>query len=117
MGRSIATQSCMEALRLNTALNNLAWILATDPDATLRDGAEAVRLARRACTLTGNSSAVYVGTLAASYAEAGRFDEAITTAERARKLALAAGQPAVAERNAQLIEMYRQGKPFRQTEP
>ena len=54
-------------------LNNLAWILAANSDATLRNGAEAVALAERACKLTDYKEALLVGTLAAAYAEAGRF--------------------------------------------
>ena len=63
-------------------LNNLAWLLATCPEPGLRDGAEAVQLANRACDLTQSRRAVMVGTLAAAYAEAGRFDQAVATAER-----------------------------------
>jgi Flp pilus assembly protein TadD len=104
------------ALKFNTALpstlNNLSWILATSPDPNLRDGDEAVRLAKRACTLTGNDRAVLVGTLAAAYAEAGKFKEAIATAERAKALATAAGQDQVAAKNEQLLQLYRQGKPY-----
>lgn len=74
------------------ALNNLAWVLAADREATNRNGAEAVRLAERACTLTDRQFPVLVGTLAAAYAEAGRFKEAIETAQQARALAQAAGQ-------------------------
>ena len=55
------------------ALNNLAWILATNPKDDLRNGPEAVRLAERACALSRNQSTFCVGTLAAAYAEAGRF--------------------------------------------
>ncbi|MGA9451350.1 MAG: tetratricopeptide repeat protein, partial [Verrucomicrobiia bacterium] len=57
-----------------TALNNLAWLLATAPEAALRDGNEAVRLAEHACQLTGYKEALLIGTLAAAYAEAGRYD-------------------------------------------
>jgi tetratricopeptide (TPR) repeat protein len=95
------------------ALNNLALILATDPVATNRNGAEAVQLAERACVLTGRQIPVLVGTLAAAYAEAGRFKEAIETARQARDLAHAAGQPEVAEKNRQLLELYRAGKAYR----
>ena len=84
-----------EALRLNPnlagALNNLAWVLATSPDDELRNGAEAVRLAERACELTHYGQPLFIGTLAAAYAEAGRFPEAVTTAEKAEQLATAAG--------------------------
>jgi tetratricopeptide (TPR) repeat protein len=76
---------------LRRALNNLAWVLAASPDAELRNGAEAVRLAERACELTHYGEPLFIGTLAAAYAEAGRFPEAVTTAEKAEQLATTAG--------------------------
>ena len=99
------------------ALNNLALILATDPDATNRNGSEAVQLAQRACALTDYQTPVLIGTLAAAYAEAGRFKEAIETARRARDLARAAGQLEVAEKNQQLLKLYQSGRPYRQPAP
>jgi tetratricopeptide (TPR) repeat protein len=94
-------------------LNNLAWILATNPDAEVRDGAEAVALAESACRLTGSKQAVFVGTLAAAYAEAGRFNDAVAAAEKARSLAEAANERELAARNLKLSELYRAGKPCR----
>jgi tetratricopeptide (TPR) repeat protein len=99
------------------ALNNLAWILASDPDATNRNGTEAVQLAERACALTDYQMPVLVGTLAAAYAEAGRFSEAVATAQRARDLAETAGQGEVAEKNRQLLELYRSGRAYHEEEP
>ena len=96
------------------ALNDLAWIRATAPQAELRDGAEAVRLAERACELTGGKEARFFGTLDAATAEAGRFAEAITTAEKARDLALAAGDKAIAAAAEQRLTLYRKQQPFRQ---
>ena len=110
-----------EALRLNPnlagALNKLAWVLATGPDAELRNGAEAVGLAERACELTHNGEPLFIGTLAAAYAEAGSFPEAVTTAEKAEQLATAAGLTAVAAKNRQLLELYRAGKPYHEPAP
>ena len=97
-------------------MNNLAWILAANPDATLRNGAEAVALAERACKLTDYKEGVFVGTLAAAYAEAGRFPEAVSSAERARSLALAAGQKDIARKNLELLELYRADRPYHETE-
>lgn len=94
-------------------LNNLAWLLAAGPEDALRNGQEAARLAERACELTGYKQALFVGTLAAAYAEAGRFDDAIRTAEKARALAEAAGQTNLVLRNEELIRLYRAGKPYR----
>jgi tetratricopeptide (TPR) repeat protein len=96
------------------ALNNLAWILAASPTDSLRNGAEAVRLAERACELTQHRAPVLLGTLAAAYAEAGRYQEAADTAEKARSLALSAGQKQVAEANGKLLTLYRAGKPYRE---
>jgi 4-amino-4-deoxy-L-arabinose transferase-like glycosyltransferase len=96
------------------ALNNLAWLLATCSNADLRNGSEAVNLARRACDLTQERSTVYIGTLAAAYAEAGNFPEAISTAERAIRCARLRGQEELARRNGELLETYRAGKPYRE---
>ena len=117
LGRSReAVAQYREALRLNPnligALNNLAWELATSPDDKLRNGAEAVSLAERACELTHYGEPQFVGTLAAAYAEAGDFPEAVTTAEDAERLAAAAGSKDLAERNRQLLELYRAHKPY-----
>jgi tetratricopeptide (TPR) repeat protein len=110
-----------EALRLNPnlagALNNLAWVLAASPDAELRNGAEAVRLAERACELTHYGEPLFIGTLAAAYAEAGRFPEAVTTAEKAEQFATSAGLTDVAAKNRQLLELYRAGKPYHEPAP
>ena len=59
--------------RLPDALNNLAWILAANPDPQARNGRKAVELAQRACKLTGFKQPLMVGTLAAAYAEAGFY--------------------------------------------
>ena len=105
-----------EAVRLEpdlpAALNNLAWIRAAHSQAQFRDGPEAVRLAERACRVTGYQQPILVGTLAAAYAEAGRFDEAIAAAEKARALALATGQNEVVEKNQQLAELFRARRPY-----
>jgi tetratricopeptide (TPR) repeat protein len=107
-----------EALRLDAysgeALNGLAWIRAAHPDPQFRDGVEAVALAERACEGTGYQQPLLVRTLAAGYAEAGRFEEAVTTAGKARDLALAAGQPEEAAKIAELISAFRAGKAWRE---
>jgi Flp pilus assembly protein TadD len=110
-----------EALSLNPnltgPLNNLAWVLATCSDDELRDGAEAVRLAEHACELTHYGEPLFIGTLAAAYAECGRFPEAVTTAEKAEQLATAAGSKDLAGKIVQLLELYRAGKPFHEPAP
>jgi Flp pilus assembly protein TadD len=104
------------ALKLNPslagALNNLAWILASNPDDELRNGAEAVHLAEQACELTHYGKPAYLVTLAAAYAEAGRFPEAVATAEKAEQLATDAGLAAVAAKTRQQLKLYRAGKPY-----
>ncbi len=106
-----------EVLRLKpasaAALNNLAWLLATYEDAKVRNGAEAVRYAERACELTGRQQAMFMGTLAAAYAEAGRAADAVTAAAKAAELAGAAGQKELAATNQKLLELYRAGKTYR----
>jgi tetratricopeptide (TPR) repeat protein len=99
------------------ALNNLAWILASNPDDTLRNGAEAIRLAERACELTHYGNPLFIRTLAAAYAEAGRFPEAVATAEKAEQLATAAGSKKLAEKNRLLLEIIRSGKPYHEPAP
>jgi len=94
------------------ALNNLAWILATDSHAELRDGKEAVRLAARACELTHDKVPFLIGTLAAAYAEAGRFDEAVAAAQKAHDFALASGMKDIATRNSELQKIYQSHLPF-----
>jgi len=59
------------------AANNLAWILSTAPDASLRDGTEALHWATRAADATRHQSAAILGTLAAAHAENGDFDAAV----------------------------------------
>ena len=94
------------------ALNNLAWWLAAGSDPKFRNGSRAVELAQRACELTEYKQPLMIGTLAAAYAEAGRFSEAADTAERAGQLAERLGEPAIAAKNKQLSELYRAGKAF-----
>ena len=94
------------------ALNNLAWLLATCPEASLRDGPEAVRLAEKACMLTRFRRTIMVGTLAATLAEAGRFPEAVGAAQRACALAADEGDRALLARNQELLELYRASQPY-----
>ena len=98
-------------------LNNLAWMLATCPDDTLRDGTEAVRLAERACHLTEFKQTTFISTLAAAYAEAGRYSEAVSTAEMAVRLQTANGETRLAEINNQLLPLYRAGLPYHEKPP
>ena len=67
--------------------NDLAWRLATSGDDKLRSAQEAVELATQANTLAGGRNVQILDTLAAAYAEAGRFAEARDTARQAIELA------------------------------
>lgn len=93
-------------------LNNLAWLLATSSDNTVRDGAESVRYAQRACRLTAFKQTEMISTLAAAYAEAGRFPEAVSTAETAVRLGTANGEMRFTAINNQLLPLYRAGMPY-----
>jgi tetratricopeptide (TPR) repeat protein len=94
------------------AANDFAWLLASHPDASVRNGVEAVHWAERACLLTANQQPVVLGTLAAAYAEAGRFADAIRTAELAVAVARQSGLQAIADRNEELLRLYRDGKAY-----
>jgi len=95
------------------ALNDLAWILATHPDPDLRNGAEAVQLAERLCHVANAPNALFLSTLAAAYAEVGRCTNAISTAQQARDVALAAGESELAQAVAKQLELYRVDKACR----
>ncbi len=94
------------------ALNNIAWIRATHADPRHRDGAEAVRLAERARANSQKPVAVLYSTLAAAYAEAGRFPEAVKAGVRATELARAERDSLAIVRFAQQLACYRAGRPF-----
>lgn len=96
------------------ALNNLSWLLATTSDPRLRDGSEAVRLAERACKLTHYQKPVCIGTLAAAYAEAGRFEDAIATAQMACATSEKLGKLDLLKNNQKQLEFYRAHEPYRE---
>lgn len=97
---------------LPRALNELAWLLATSSDAAVRNGPEAVRLAEQACAATGRRNSVFLDTLAAAYAEAGKFPEAVNTALEANSLARVAGDEAAILRTEQLLKCFRSNQPY-----
>jgi len=68
------------------ALNNLAWVLAAFPEASIRNGDKALRLADRANQLSGSKDSTVLRTLAAAYAENGQFTEATATADNGLQL-------------------------------
>ncbi len=94
------------------ALNNIAWIRATHADPRVRDGAEAVRLAEQARDRSAAPVAVLYSTLAAAYAEAARFPDAVRAGGRAVELARAGRDTDAANRFAGQLACYRAGRPF-----
>ena len=96
--------------RLSVAQNNIAWLLATCPEATFRDGKRAVAVATRACELDGWKNPNHLDTLAAAYAEAGDFSKAAQW--QAKAIALAKGMTSGEDWQARL-DLYRSGTPYR----
>ena len=96
-------------------LCQVAWLLATSPEASVRDGAKAVELAEQMDRLTGGADPVYVRTLAAAYAEAGRFAEAVATGQRALQMAITQKNAVLVDALRAQIALYQAGSPFRDT--
>jgi tetratricopeptide (TPR) repeat protein len=92
--------------------NNLAWLLATSPQASLRNGDEALKLARQANELSGGGNPIVLHTLAAAFAEAGRFPEAVEIAQRALRLAAAQSNTNLAGQLQLEMKLYEAGSPF-----
>jgi tetratricopeptide (TPR) repeat protein len=109
------------SLQLNpddgNALNNLAWVLATHPEDTIRDGKRAVELAAKATTLPGGNVPIVLRTLAAAYAEAGDFSKAIETGQRALDLATAQNNTSLRSTLRHEIELYQAHTPYRESPP
>ena len=96
-------------------LKNLAWLRATCPEAAFRNGAEAMELAKRADRLCAGQRPDVLDTLAAAYAEAGWFPEALATARKALKLAKEKHALALADAVQARIAFYEAGRPYRET--
>ena len=95
------------------ALSNVAWVLATSPDDSLRDGAKAVQLAEQAMRISGRRIPVLFRTLAAAYAEGGQFSEAIQTAQQGIELANTQGNSELATELSGNIALYQERRPLR----
>jgi tetratricopeptide (TPR) repeat protein len=113
--RSVA--HLQEALEIDSghmnAEVNLAWVLATAPDESTRDGAKAVQLAEDVARRAGHPNAIVLRTLAAAYAELGRFSDAIEAAQQAAAIAKATGNDALAADLERNIAAYRSNQPIR----
>jgi protein O-mannosyl-transferase len=102
---------------IRAARRQLAWILATTADDSLRDGHEALQWASQLCRTTGPARGEELDTLAAALAACGRFDEAVATALDARDHARRAGLDELAEKIDTRLEHYRQPQPWIETTP
>jgi Flp pilus assembly protein TadD len=94
-------------------LGRAAWVLATSPEAYIRNGAKAIDLAGQMERLSNGKDPLVVMVLAAAFAEAGRFSEAVTAAERAQQLAVQHGNNSLADVLGTQIKLYQAGTPFR----
>ncbi len=99
------------------ALNNLAWVLATYPADTIRDGKRAVELAEKAAVLPGGEAPIVLRTLAAGYAEAGDFSNAVSTAQHALDLATGQNNTSLLATLRHEIELYQARTPYRESPP
>jgi tetratricopeptide (TPR) repeat protein len=95
------------------SLNNLAWVMAAGPDDSLRNDALAVELAKKANQLSDENNAVFMRTLAAAYAQAGQFENAIETARRALGLAQRQREHELARQIKEDVDVYQRRTPLR----
>ena len=97
-----------------TFLNELAWMLATNPAPALRDGARAVELANRACALTKRKQPQLLATAAAAHAEAGKFSTATEIAQQAEALAKKIGDAKTASLAQNMLTLFQTNQPYRE---
>jgi tetratricopeptide (TPR) repeat protein len=95
------------------ALDGLAWILSTDANPDFRNGTEAVKMSERACELTGKQDPVKLKTLAAAYAETGRFEEAINILRTAKDLAAKANRQELVKECSLMLEHFERSESWR----
>jgi protein O-mannosyl-transferase len=95
------------------ALSNLAWVFATSPDDSLRDGKKAVHLAEDAMRISGRRIPIIFRTLAAAYAESGEFSKAIQVAQQGIELANSQGNSGLATELQGNIALYQEQRPLR----
>ena len=92
---------------------SLAWLLATSPDASIRNGKEAIRLAEQVCQAGAYRSPQALRVLAAAYAEEGRYEEAVHYAQRALRLSTEGGMNELANQIEAQLKLYRSHQPYR----
>ena len=95
------------------ALNSLAWFYATCPEARVRDGSKAVAAATKACELTHWKEWGHIDTLAAAYAEAGKFQEAVKYQKQALEM-VSKNQSDLVEGARKRLSLYQQHRPYRE---
>jgi protein O-mannosyl-transferase len=95
------------------AASNLAWVFATCPEDSIRDGTRAAELGERAFRISGGKIPMIYKVLAAAYAENGRFAEAVETAQRGAELATVSGNSSLAAELESNIALYQSGRPLR----
>jgi serine/threonine-protein kinase len=103
-----------DAAEVYDKLRQLAWMWATSPDASVRNGVKALELAQQADQLAGGKNPVFLQTLAAACAEAGRSGDAIQNVQKAIELARVAGQPDLVEQLNDELKLYEAGLSFHQ---
>jgi len=95
------------------AASNLAWVFATSPEDSLRDGTRAAELGEKALRISAGKIPMIYKVLAAAYAENGRFADAVETAQRGAELATSQGNPALAAELESNVALYQSGRPLR----
>jgi len=98
----------------SAALDDLAWVFATHPSEDLRDGQEAVRLAKHACALTKRTDPILLATLATAYAETGNFSEAINTIQESLSKARSSSNKDAIALGEKLLSFFQSNTPIRQ---
>ena len=95
------------------AASNLAWVFATSPEDSIRDGTRAAELGERALRISGGKIPMIYKVLAAAYAENGRFTDAVETAQRGAELATSQGNPGLAAELESNSALYQSSRPLR----
>src|SRR5262249_55575071 len=97
--------------------NNVAWVMATSSDAGIRDAAKALEFAHQAVALSGGREPQFLRTLAAAYAESGRFSEATAVAKQAAVIASMQGKQRLAKKLEKDLVLYHAQLPLRENSP
>jgi tetratricopeptide (TPR) repeat protein len=116
--RALAAQQFALALKAAPdkpfLLNRLAWLLATSPEDSIRNGPRAVELAERAVSIAGRQDIMSLETLSAAYAEVGRFEDALKTGREALGLAERQGDEATAAGLARRLQLFEMRQKYRE---